>query len=55
MFDLVVTSPFASYAVGERITDQEAVKAVLAEGRGASVVKVARAPAEKAKAPAKAD
>ncbi|MBX9934547.1 MAG: hypothetical protein K2Y56_24030 [Methylobacterium sp.] len=49
-FDLVVKSPFASYAVGQRITDPEVVKAILTDGRSASVVKVA---AEK-KAPVKA-
>lgn len=44
-FHLIVTSPFAGYAKGDRITDADEVEAILASENAGNVVRV---PAEQA-------
>ncbi|MGU3387275.1 hypothetical protein ACLBYG_22385 [Methylobacterium sp. D53M] len=44
-FDLVAISPVAGYGIGERITDADLIKAILADERQSHVQKVAKAPA----------
>lgn len=41
MIELVVTSPFATLATGDRITDPDTIQAVLVSANARNVVKVA--------------
>lgn len=51
MFDLIVTSPFEGYAIGQRITDAEQIDELLAGPQRVHVVKVAAEPRENSEPP----